>query len=76
MKAPRSNSTVRMGVPATISASAAGAVSSRANSSARLSVATAAAGSGPRTWRDSSGSSAVPTAAPMVPSGSWFTRSA
>ena len=43
---------------------------------ARLVVPIGAFASSPEACRDSVGSSAVPTATPMVPSGSWFTRSA
>ena len=65
-----------IGSPDTANASAAGSVSTSANSSPRFSDARAASASPERAWRDKAGSNAVPTAVPITPSGSWFTRSA
>ena len=59
----------------TINAAAAGTVSSKANSIARFMLPIALSSSPARSWRDSKGNSAVPTATPITPSGNWFTRS-
>ena len=75
-KAPRSNNTLMIGPAMITSATAAGMVSSSETSMARFWLAMAVAASPARNDRASMGSSAVPTATPTTPRGSWFTRSA
>ena len=76
VNAPRPNSTHMIGNAATVRANAAGNVRNSAYSIARLSDDSAAASSPPRTWRDSIGSNAVPTAMPITPKGNCWIRSA
>ena len=64
------------GTALTASARAAGRHSSIASSAAWPWTRAALAGSPAPTWRLTWGRMAVPSAAPITPSGSWFRRSA
>ena len=73
---PCSNSTRIIGSARIHSAAVEGRLNSRPNSMARLWLAIADSVWPARNWRDSSGSSAVPTAMPITASGSSLMRSA
>ena len=75
-KRPRSNSVRISGSASSHSASAAGRLSIRPNSMARFWLAIADWAWPARSWRASSGSSAVPMAMPTTPSGNCAMRSA
>ena len=76
VNSPRSNSTWMMGCAQSASATAAGTDSKSTNSMPRFRLCIAPLSSPAPTWRDSRGSSAVPTATPTTPSGSCTRRSA
>jgi len=73
---PRTSSTSSTGFAATARPIAAGRVSISTPSSARFSASIAPAVSPRAIWRVIAGSSAVPAAVPITPSGSWLMRSA
>jgi hypothetical protein len=76
VKAPRWKRTLTMGCAATKRATEAGSVRRRAASSARFSLSSAAARSSALILRLRSGRSATLMAMPIMPSGSWKSRSA
>ena len=73
---PPWNSAETSGTALTASASAAGRHSSIASSAAWPWTRAALSASPAPTWRLTWGRMAVPSAAPITPSGSWFRRSA